>query len=98
MRRTGARCDLLGDETGLRSDDVRGRSYAPQGQTSTVLSSHRRIRLGLISAVSNKCELRWMVPDSALEATGLIRFLQRLPWPGWPAACRYRDCPHCLEH
>jgi hypothetical protein len=53
-----------------------------------VLSSHRRVRLGLISAVSNKGELRWMVLDGALEAAGLIRFLQRLPWPGWPAACR----------
>jgi DDE superfamily endonuclease len=88
MRPTGARCDLLGDETGLPSDDVRGRSYTPRGQTSTVLSSHRRVRLGLISAVSNKGELRWMVLDGALEAAGLIRFLQRLPWPGWPAACR----------
>ena len=73
---------------GLPSDDGRGRSYVPQGQTSTVLSSHRRVRLGLISAVSNKGELRWMVLDGALEAAGLIRFLQRLPWPGWPAACR----------
>ena len=88
MRPAGARCDLLGDETELRSDDVRGRSYAPQGQTSTVLSSHRRIQLGLISAVSNKGELRWMVLDGALEAAGLIRFLQRLPWPGWRTACR----------
>jgi hypothetical protein len=29
-----------------------------------------------------------MVPDGALEAAGLIRFLQRLPWPGWRTACR----------
>src|SRR3712207_7240701 len=31
-----------GDETGLRSDDVRGRSYAPRGRTPAVRVCHRR--------------------------------------------------------
>ncbi len=48
-----------GDETGLRADDVRGRSYAPPGKTPVVRPNHRRIGLGLISAVSNKGEVRW---------------------------------------
>jgi transposase len=47
-----------GDETGLRADDVRGRSYATPGQTPVVRPNHRRIGLGLISAMSNKGELR----------------------------------------
>src|SRR5215212_2023554 len=42
-----------GDETGLRSDDVRGLSYAPRGRTPTVRVPHRRAGLGLISAVTN---------------------------------------------
>jgi transposase len=67
-----------GDETGLRADDVRGRSYAPRGQTPVVRPNQRRIRLGLISAVSNRGELRWMVLDGAIKAPVLIRFLQRL--------------------
>jgi transposase len=67
-----------GDETGLRSDDVRGRSYAPRGRTPVVRVCHRRIRLSLISAVSNRGELRWMVLDGAVNAAALIRFLQRL--------------------
>jgi transposase len=67
-----------GDETGLRADDVRGRSYAPPGQTPVVQPNHRRIRLGLISAISNRGELRWMVLDGAIKAPVLIRFLQRL--------------------
>jgi transposase len=66
------------DETGLRSDDVRGRSYAPRGQTPTVRVCHKRAGLGLISAVTNKGELRWMVLDGAIKAPMLIRFLQRL--------------------
>ena len=67
-----------GDETGLRADDVRGRSYAPRGKTPVVRPNHRRIGLGLISAVSNKGEVRWMVLDGAIQAPVLIRFLQRL--------------------
>ena len=67
-----------GDETGLRADDVRGRSDAPRGQTPVVRPNQRRIRLGLISAVSNRGELRWMVLDGAIKAPVLIRFLQRL--------------------
>lgn len=36
-----------GDETGLRSDNVRGRSFAPRGRTPVVRPSHKRARLGL---------------------------------------------------
>jgi transposase len=67
-----------GDETGLRSDDVRGLSYAPRGRTPQVRVAHKRAGLGLISAVTNKGELRWMVLDGAIKAAGLIRFLSRL--------------------
>jgi transposase len=67
-----------GDETGLRSDDVRGRGYAPRGRTPVVRVCHKRAGLGLISAVTNKGELRWMVLDGAVTAPALIRFLGRL--------------------
>jgi transposase len=68
-----------GDETGLRSDDVRGgRSYAPRGRTPEVRVNHKRAGLGLISAVSNRGELRWMVLDGAVKAPSLLRFLSRL--------------------
>ena len=58
-----------GDETGLRADDVCGRSYAPPGKTPVVRPNHRRIGLGLISDVSNKGELRWRVLDGASSGT-----------------------------
>jgi transposase len=67
-----------GDETGLRSDDVRGRGYAPRGRTPRVRVCQKRIKLSLISAVANKGELRWMVADGAVNAPTFIRFLQRL--------------------
>jgi hypothetical protein len=40
--------------------------------------NHKRAGLGLISAVTNKGELRWMVLDGAVKAPSLIRFLARL--------------------
>jgi transposase len=67
-----------GDETGLRSDDVRGRSYAPRGRTPQVRVCQKRAGLGLISALTNKGELRWMVLDGAVKAPTLLRFLGRL--------------------
>ncbi|MGC0077500.1 winged helix-turn-helix domain-containing protein, partial [Ralstonia pseudosolanacearum] len=45
-----------GDESGLRSDDVRGRSYAPKGQTPVVRVSNKRHGLSVISTVTNKGE------------------------------------------
>ncbi len=72
-----------GDETGLRSDDVSGRSHAPRGRTPVVRVRHERVGLGLVSAVTNKGEPRWMVQDGAAKAPTLIRFLGR--WSGTPA-------------
>jgi transposase len=67
-----------GDETGLRSHDVRGRSYAPRGRTPEVRVNHQRANLGLISAVTNKGELRWTGLAGAIKAPSLLRFLARL--------------------
>ena len=67
-----------GDETGLRSDDVRGRSHAPRGRTPLVRVCHGRAGLSLVSAVANKGELRWMVAEGAVNAPTFIRLLQRL--------------------
>jgi transposase len=69
---------LWGDETGLRSDDVRGRSSAPRGRTPVVRPSHKRAGLGLISALTNKGELGWRILEGAIKAPTLIRFCQRL--------------------
>ena len=56
----------------------RGRSYAPRGQTPVVRPSHKRASVGVISAVTNEGDLRWMVLNGALTAVVLIMFLQRL--------------------
>jgi len=67
-----------GDETGLRSDDVRGRGYAPKGKTPVVLANANREKLSVISTVTNKGQMRWKVFSGALNAKVLIGFLKRL--------------------
>ena len=67
-----------GDETGLRSDDVRGRSYAPQGQTPVVRVNNKRHGLSVISTVTNKGVMRWKIFDGALNTDILIDFMKRL--------------------
>ena len=67
-----------GDETGLRSDDVRGRSYAPQGQTPVIRVNNKRHGLSVISTVTNKGHMRWKAFDGALNSDILIDFLRRL--------------------
>jgi transposase len=67
-----------GDESGLRSDDVRGRSYAPKGQPPVVRVNHKRHGLSVISTVTNKGQMRWKIFAGALNADILIDFLRRL--------------------
>jgi transposase len=67
-----------GDETGLRSDDVRGRGYAPKGQTPMLRVPAKREGLSVISTVTNKGEMRWRIYSGALNAKILTAFLERL--------------------
>jgi len=67
-----------GDETGLRSDDVRGRSHAPQGRTPVVGVNNKRHGLSILSTVTNRGTMRWKIFDGALDADILIDFMKRL--------------------
>ncbi len=67
-----------GDETGLRSDDVRGRGYAPKGKTPVVLANANRSKLSVISTVTNKGQMRWNVFSGALNTKIMIGFMRRL--------------------
>ena len=67
-----------GDETGLRSDDVLGRGYAPRGQTPVIRVNSKRHGLSVISTVTNKGQMRWKIFEGALNSDLLIAFLKRL--------------------
>lgn len=69
---------LWGDEMGLRSDDARGRSYAPKGETPVVGKAGRRFGCNVIQAVGNRGELWFRVFAGRFTQDVFIDFLRRL--------------------
>ncbi|HZH28292.1 MAG TPA: IS630 family transposase, partial [Azospirillaceae bacterium] len=67
-----------GNETGISNQDQIGRSYAPKGQTPVITRSTKRITRSMISAVSNRGLMRFMLYEGALNADRFIAFLRRL--------------------
>jgi transposase len=67
-----------GDETGISNQDQIGRSYAPRGRTPVVARTAKRVTQSMISAVSNRGLMRFMLYDGALNADRFIDFLRRL--------------------
>lgn len=68
-----------GDETALVNTDVRGRSYAPAGQTPVTFTvGGTRHKLSMIATVTNQGKTRWMIIDEAFNSDKLIEFMQAL--------------------
>jgi transposase len=68
----------FGDETGMRSDHQAGRSYAPSGETPVIKKTGQRFSLNMISAISNKGHLQFMILDGRFNGDVFISFLKRL--------------------
>lgn len=67
-----------GDEMGLRSDHVTGRSYGRRGQTPVIPGTGARFGCNMISAITNKGKLNFMVFKERFEAEVFKEFLIRL--------------------
>jgi transposase len=67
-----------GDEMGLRSDHVTGTSYAPVGQTPVVHATGQRFGCNMISAITNKGALAFMVFTGRFQAPVFVEFMRRL--------------------
>ena len=68
-----------GDETALVNTDVRGRSYAPAGQTPVTRAvGGTRQKLSMIATVTNQGKTRWMIIDEAFNTDRFIEFLEAL--------------------
>lgn len=67
-----------GDERGVRSDDQIDRTYGKIGQTPVVKVSGQRFSCQMISTVSNRGTLRFMIFDGKFNADVCITFLKRL--------------------
>jgi transposase len=66
------------DETGLQSNDVRGRGYAPVGKTPAIKVSGKRERINMLSAISNKGKVHWMLREENTNTAIFLEFIMRL--------------------
>lgn len=66
------------DESGVRSDFHSGTTWAPKGKTPVVRVTGQRFSLNMISAISAKGTLRFMVVRGGVGARVFIEFLKRL--------------------
>jgi transposase len=67
------------DESGLRSNEHGGRSYAPMGQTPEIYRSERqRQRVNYIASISKHGTVRFMLYTERFSGPVYLRFLERL--------------------
>lgn len=66
------------DETGVALSTFYARSYAPKGITPTIKLPARQGHISLISSITNRGDLRFMMYRGALETKLFINFLEKL--------------------
>jgi transposase len=66
------------DEMGWRGDHAAGRSFSPRGQTPVILGTGQRFRCNLISAITNRGQLQFMVFKERFTVAVFLKFLRRL--------------------
>lgn len=67
-----------GDEMGLRSDHQTGTSYGRKGKTPVIPGTGQRFGCSMISAITNRGELSFMVFQERFRAKVFLKFLGRL--------------------
>ena len=67
-----------GDEMGLRSDHVSGTSFALKGETPVVRATGQRFGCNMISAITNRGKLNFMVFEGTFTNTTFIEFMKRM--------------------
>ena len=68
----------FGDETGLQNQSTCLRGYAPIGKTPVVNTEAKHIKINMLSAISNRGKLRFMLYKDSMNADKLIDFMRRL--------------------
>jgi hypothetical protein len=69
----------FGDAAHIRSDHHAGRTWGKKGQTPIVLSTGQRRGLSMISAITSRGHLRFMIiEDGSVNADAFIEFIKRL--------------------
>ena len=67
-----------GDETGARNSNQHGRSYAPKGKTPVKLSKAKRFSVNMISTVTNRGKVEFMIYSGTMNSQRFIEFMKQL--------------------
>ena len=67
-----------GDETGIQNTANYLKGYAPIGCTPTVLVDSQKIKINMLSAISNRGKLRFVLYKDNMNSDKLIDFMRRL--------------------
>ena len=74
---------FFGDEAGVRSDSHSGRTWATRGETPIVATTGARFGCNMISTISPRGAMRFMLVEGTITSDTFIGFLKRLihNWP-----------------
>ena len=68
----------FGDAAHIRSDHHAGRTWGVKGETPVILTTGSRFSFSLISAISSRGHMRFMVREGGVNSSVFIEFLKRL--------------------
>jgi len=69
---------FFADEASIRSDYHSGTTWAPKGQTPVIRTTGARFKINMISAISARGDLRFMLTEKGMNGDLFIEFLKRL--------------------
>ena len=69
---------FFADEAGCRTDHHAGTTWAPVGQTPVVTATGKRQSVGMISAISMRGSMHWMVFEGMMNSDLFTEYLGRL--------------------
>jgi transposase len=67
-----------GDETGVDNQEHYQRGFAPKGEPPVIDVISSRVRLNMLSAITNKGSVRFMIFDEKMTQQKLIEFMERM--------------------
>jgi transposase len=69
---------FFGDETGIQNTANYAKGYAPIGQTPVVKVESKKMKINMLSAISNRGKLRFILYKDSMNSDKLIDFMRRL--------------------
>ena len=69
---------FFGDETNIQNTANYARGYAPKGQTPVVRVEAQKLKIEMLSAISKRGKLRFMLYKDSMNTEKLIDFMNRL--------------------